>query len=262
MCTCKRIVPAAILSLTCAAIASTAALGQAVFSDNFDAGPSPLWENQRGNWSATAGEYAAGAPTNNPPTCSALPFVLGDLEMEVDVIDVIDGGLWLHIDQAGDNGVLLVTGGDAQTGRGFYWHTIRNGGVTGTFGRTGPLFNQLDDLHLRVTVVGDTYALYLNGGMAPVTMLVNSEFPTGRVGLYDYAVGAQRFDNFVLRSPCIVDFNGDGFVNPDDLSDFITCFFLQVQLPPSCPQADFNADGFINPDDLSDYITAFFTTVC
>jgi hypothetical protein len=61
--------------------------------------------------------------------------------------------------------------------------------------------------------------------------------------------------------PCPADFNNDGFVNPDDLADFITCFFLQVQFPGACPQAEFNADGFVNPDDLSDFITTFFLTV-
>jgi hypothetical protein len=59
-------------------------------------------------------------------------------------------------------------------------------------------------------------------------------------------------------APCAADFNADGFVNPDDLSDYITCFFLDVQFPASCPAADFNADGFRNPDDLTDFITAFF----
>jgi hypothetical protein len=60
---------------------------------------------------------------------------------------------------------------------------------------------------------------------------------------------------------CPVDFNEDGFINPDDLSDFITCFFLDVQFPGTCAGSDFNDDGFVNPDDLSDFITAFFLAV-
>jgi hypothetical protein len=58
---------------------------------------------------------------------------------------------------------------------------------------------------------------------------------------------------------CPGDFDLDGFVNPDDLADFINCFFLDVQAPGSCPNADFNHDGFRNPDDLADFITGFFT---
>jgi hypothetical protein len=61
---------------------------------------------------------------------------------------------------------------------------------------------------------------------------------------------------------CIADFNSDGFVNPDDLADYITCFFLDVQFPGICPEADFNSDDFRNPDDLADFITAFFASAC
>ncbi len=54
---------------------------------------------------------------------------------------------------------------------------------------------------------------------------------------------------------CPTDFNGDGATDPDDLSDYITCYF---SIPP-CVGADFNDDGNTDPDDLSDYITAFFS---
>ena len=50
------------------------------------------------------------------------------------------------------------------------------------------------------------------------------------------------------------DFNGDGEVNPDDLSDYINAYFSQ---PPG-PGADINGDGEVNPDDLSDYINLYF----
>lgn len=52
---------------------------------------------------------------------------------------------------------------------------------------------------------------------------------------------------------CPADFNCDGVLDPDDLSDYIGCFFT-----PACTAADFNGDGFADPDDLSDYIGAFF----
>jgi hypothetical protein len=57
---------------------------------------------------------------------------------------------------------------------------------------------------------------------------------------------------------CRADFNMSGTIDPDDLADFITCFFLEVQFAGTCPLADFATDGFVNPDDLSDFITAFF----
>jgi hypothetical protein len=70
--------------------------------------------------------------------------------------------------------------------------------------------------------------------------------------------GTQSQGVWRLKQACPADFNGDGFLNPDDLTDLITCLFLEIQFPATCPQADFNADAFTNPDDLSDYITAFF----
>jgi hypothetical protein len=57
---------------------------------------------------------------------------------------------------------------------------------------------------------------------------------------------------------CRPDFNGDGNLDPDDMSDFIACYFAETADPGSCPAADFNGDGFADPDDLSDYIAAFF----
>jgi hypothetical protein len=65
----------------------------------------------------------------------------------------------------------------------------------------------------------------------------------------------------LVRPACIADFNGDGLINPDDLSEFITCFFLQLQFPGFCATGDFNQDGLINPDDLSEFITVFFLTL-
>ncbi len=49
------------------------------------------------------------------------------------------------------------------------------------------------------------------------------------------------------------DFNQDGSVDPDDLGDFINCYFL-----PGCDRADFNHDDNVNPDDLGDFINAYF----
>ncbi len=57
----------------------------------------------------------------------------------------------------------------------------------------------------------------------------------------------------VAGTPCAGDFNADGNLDPDDLADFIACYFTQP-----CPPADYSRDGQIDPDDLSDYIAAYF----
>ena len=74
------------------ALLAAPACGQLLFSDNFDAGASPLWVNERGPWTTSGGVYYCTAPSNSPPTISSLPYVLGDLELEVDVVGVVDGG--------------------------------------------------------------------------------------------------------------------------------------------------------------------------
>ncbi len=61
-----------------------------------------------------------------------------------------------------------------------------------------------------------------------------------------------------VRAYCAADYNRDGVTDPDDLSDYISCFF---DTPP-CAKADQNGDGFIDPDDLSDYIALFFGGGC
>lgn len=85
------------------------------------------------------------------------------------------------------------------------------------------------------------------------------------------AIGTRLYfaadDGFIGREPyylefCGADVNADGVVNPDDLSDFITCFFLDMMAPGTCVTADFNGDGSRDPDDLGDFIVAFFASNC
>lgn len=69
---------------------------------------------------------------------------------------------------------------------------------------------------------------------------------------------------------CPADYNNDGFLNSDDLSDFITDYFSATRGPGrfSVPcgdpeavngyRADYNGDCTLNSDDLSDYITTYF----
>ncbi|MGD9688129.1 MAG: hypothetical protein AB7V47_00120 [Phycisphaerales bacterium] len=63
------------------------------------------------------------------------------------------------------------------------------------------------------------------------------------------------FDDVQLTvTRCGADFNADGSLDPDDLGDYINCYFGV----PSCDGADFNADGSVDPDDLGDFINAYF----
>ncbi len=69
---------------------------------------------------------------------------------------------------------------------------------------------------------------------------------------------------FVPPGSCLSDFNLDGSVNPDDLGDFINCYFAETGTPGSCPEADFNGevDPGVNADDLGDFINTYFGPPC
>jgi hypothetical protein len=53
---------------------------------------------------------------------------------------------------------------------------------------------------------------------------------------------------------CAADFDNSGTLNPDDLADYIACYFT---VPP-CPRANQDGDEAVNPDDLADFIALFF----
>lgn len=64
--------------------------------------------------------------------------------------------------------------------------------------------------------------------------------------------------NFRTPAGCRADFNGDGNVDPDDLGDYINCYFSETVVLGSCPAADFDGGGDANPDDLGDFINLYF----
>jgi hypothetical protein len=177
------------------------AAAAASFSDNFEAGASRLWGNEQGAWSAASGLYDAAFPSNFPSAHSSLPFVLVDFTIELDVIDVKDGGVWLRSSAApgavGRTGVLLVTGGNGGTGTGLYWHAVTSGDYGSKLNeQTGLFASGVSDAHLRIVVEGDVYSVYLDGAQSPATTLTTSAFGQGQVALYDFST--QRFDNVVV----------------------------------------------------------------
>lgn len=175
-----------------------AAAALPVFTDDFSSGPSPLWGNEVGAWTVTAGAYSATLPNNLPNAYSSLPFNLTDFSVDFDVQDVMDGGIFLRMTPApgttfGVQGILLnlkVPDGGPK----IYWH-IFNGDTA-----SAPLnISYLDygnNPHVHIEVSGDTYSAFLNGSATPATTLVASDYASGRIALYDFS--SQAFDNVVL----------------------------------------------------------------
>jgi len=178
-----------------------------LFSDNFNAGASSAWGSERGTWRDTGGVYDATFPDNTPLTYSGVTTLSGltDFALDVDVIDLNDGGIWLRSSFNGGaiNGVLLVTGGGSGANNGLYWHVVQNGSVAPLQNNQTQAGLQGSDVHLLIEVIGNVYSVYLNGGATPFTTLTTSTFASGSVGLYDFSPvsGAtsprgQTFDNF------------------------------------------------------------------
>jgi hypothetical protein len=190
------------------------ASGQILFTDDFNLGASPLWGNQRGNWTDTGGTYNAQQYLTKPGSYSGLPIILEDFTVEVDINGVGDGGIYLRSDESGSNGVVLITGGngfyngDPGSGRSLYWHVATNGSLSPIQNEVQNVFTNpgVQNTHIRVEVVGNIYSAYVDYSPTPTTVLTNSIFPTGRVGLFDNlpSLAQQAFDNFSLEGLPII----------------------------------------------------------
>lgn len=237
------------------ASAAAFAAGTIIFQDDFTAGPSPDWSNQLGAWTTQNGEYFATQPSNSPPTYTLLPDTLRNFVIEADIKAVSDGGIWCRVDSTTQNGVLLVTGGNLQSGTGLYWHTITNGAYSGQMNQSPPQFVQGQDIHIRVVVSGDTYQAFVNGSSTPATTLTTSAYTTGQTGLYDFASPAQRFDNVVVieLADCPGDLNGDGAIDSLDLNVILGGFGCTGA---GC-QGDINRDGKTDSVDLNIVLAGF-----
>jgi hypothetical protein len=150
------------------------------------------------------GQYSASQPQNLPPTAALLPWVVGDFELAVDVIDPADGGIWLRAGSGATRGVMLIVKPDT-----LYWHVIADP-ITGPYTQYGQVPVTLPPGATRVRVVGAGLVLqaFLGSSPTPATTLDLStvsvpngaDFRVGRVGVYDNASPGHRFDNLRLAA--------------------------------------------------------------
>jgi len=179
------------------AIAATlSAAGQASanlsFSDNFDTGASPAWNNAVGNWNATGGVYGPASPGNYPPTYSGLPFTLTDFTVSVENKFEDDSGIWLRSDGSNQNGVLFVMA------HGYiYFHTVENGQYSSIYNIVSNPYGYGSDFTAKVVVTGNTYDAFVNGTL--IDSFTTNKFSSGEVGLYSNSHNS-KYDNFSLSA--------------------------------------------------------------
>ncbi len=252
---------------------SSWAAAQVIFTDDFTNGASASWGNQRGDWYVHDGVYDTHAPGNSPPTASLVDIPLSDFVIELDINDVGDGGVWLRTDAQLQNGVLLVTGGggygggNPNGGRRFYWHIVTNGNYSAALNSTGDIIQNpgVQDIHMRIEVIGNHYYAFMPGFLMPVTTLLDSSRHSGFAGLYDYSI--QTFDNVVITRAVRGDTNCDGVVNNFDIDPFVLALTNPAGYHaafPSCPtsNADVNTDGVINNFDIDPFVTCLVNSGC
>lgn len=234
---------------TIVAVASVIAapvFGDVAFQDDFTGGASVLWQNVAGQWTAESGLYWATAPNNFPNAHAALPFEMSNLDIQVEITGISDGGIWLRSAEApgtpiGVTGVLLVTLGSSM-----YWHVVTNPATYG--GSLNPVSGVLPpggQARVRVVVCGDTYEAYVNDSPTPATTLVTGAFGIGRVALYANTT-QQRFDGVTLTSVDVGDLNFDGTVDGADLG------LILANWGPCGSPCDFDltCDGLVDGADL------------
>ena len=124
-----------------------------------------------------------------------------------------------------------------------------DGSAWSSFGLTGPWSDTNASMFfgLKFKAADGTHYAWLR--------LVNDS-ASGNLVLTDFAYESSP-DTPILAGAglCPADFNGDGFLDIFDFSDFVTCF--EGDVCPLGTSADFNADGFADIFDFSDFVEAF-----
>jgi hypothetical protein len=169
-----------------------------LFFDDFISGPRPEWGNEVGDWFVNNGSYFAANPSeaDEPHTYTSITSLpsLTDFSIDMDVLNLRTGGVWLR-SQDNKNGVTLIMGGGHGGFSGLYWHIFSE---TLPDGSTPPL-NEIEipgllgsDAHIRVEVSGDAYKAFVNNSNTPATTLQTDFYSSGKIALFS----AKAFADF------------------------------------------------------------------
>ena len=177
--------------------------GPFTFNDSFTPGPSPLWSNSTGNWTASDGQYYAQKPNNNPPAYTGLPFQFTNsgLVLTTTVNALADAGIVLG--DPGSNNLTIILGGDGYgqgtrgggAGNSVYFHENafnlsgllagpQYGAVSGVFTPGSTYTVSVTDNNGLVSVYTDVDGT-LDANSVLLTSITDTALTSIRVGLYD-----------------------------------------------------------------------------
>jgi len=131
----------------------------------------------------------------------------------------------------------------------FTWTPGSGSAVSDLYVFIGSDFDESDQVFAATDIAGGTVTIPV-GVLSAGTSYVWFVTAVNEVGL---AYSHSRLFSTASAS-CAADFNHDGVVDPDDLADFVACYFAS----PLCGQADVNGNSIVDPDDLADFIAVYF----
>lgn len=221
------------------------------FCDEFTTGASTYWGHEYGAWSASGGAYRAAGNTY-----SSLPFELADFVMDVDIINMQTGAIWLRSSGTPPwalNGVQL-----SHTAGRLEWFYCINGSCPGPFNPVYGAYTVGANVRLRIEVTGNTYKVFVNGAATPATQYTYAGYASGRVALNDYSGPGQAYDAVCVMTddglPPDGDMNGDGAANGDDIAPFVAAAFAGAIDPMLLDHGDFNGNGIMDAGDAPGFV--------
>lgn len=248
------------------------------FTEDFDGLselPPTLWQRPRNNRSLAviSDELVLGATT---PGVSNAQLALGNflegdfdvsIDWEVDEVAPLQGGLaFLAVSEllafAGGNTMWVqrsrTLNSSTQPGTDYYksFDSILGGdnlnsSLSGVTDSTAGSY--------RITRHGTTWRTFYSDANNPDWVQLREAtlsgepagFAFGSASNGNYITGEVRWDNLVVRIPCLADVNGDGVANPADFNAWIFAFNNQT---PGCDQ---NGDSVCDPADFNAWILNF-----
>ena len=167
-----------------------------LLKEDFDDGNATEFGNEVGDWEVrflddqNDGKYTATTGAKRVSMAGNLTWQ--DYVIEANFSNAQDGGLLVRA-QDKDNGIILVVRPEHNE---TYWQVIKNGSWGTTLAKVTLGHEVEDELHVKVAVAGSEFKGYINGELK--TTLNNSEFTTGKIGLYLFNQSDQYWDNVVV----------------------------------------------------------------
>ena len=142
------------------------------------------------------------------------------------------------------------------TGGNLAWYTYLNNNFTGPINSASNVYAIGGTFHLHVEVTGNNYRAFIDGSTVPITQLTT---PDNSIGVVALRGGSnQGFDSVCISTGGVAphdgDLNGDGGADGRDVGMFSAAIIAGSMDPNLLLHADFNGNGVLDPGDVSGFL--------